>query len=298
MKRTDRPYFEGWYFKVSNGTQTLAFIPSYHVAVGGKLTAFLQIITGEKSWQIQIAPELLPRMFSGRGCRVALHAPVKLRARLKFGPLTPLSYDIMGPFRYVPFMQCRHGVFSLLHRVDGTVVIDGERFEFRDGIGYIEGDRGISFPKKYLWTQYNDHGACVMIAAATIPFLFRGFTGCLGVVYVHGRQYRLATYLGARVVCAGPSYVELRQGKYTLTARMLDEGAAAQLNDQPAKQPANGGAQGLYAPECGQMTRVIHENIACRVHYRFLEKERVIYECVGQNASFESDIYVCPEDHL
>ncbi len=39
----------------------------------------------------------------------------KLDGKLCFEQLTPIRYDIMGPFKYVPFMQCRHRVYSMCH---------------------------------------------------------------------------------------------------------------------------------------------------------------------------------------
>lgn len=45
-----RPYFEGWYYKQQNATQTLAFIPSFHVDKNGQAGAHLQVITQSESY--------------------------------------------------------------------------------------------------------------------------------------------------------------------------------------------------------------------------------------------------------
>ena len=106
----------------------------------------------------------------------------------------------MGPFRYVPFMQCRHSVFSMRHPVDGILSINGTPYEFQNAIGYMEGDRGYSFPTKYAWTQCSFPDGALMLSIAEIPFGGFHFTGIIGIVHLRRKEYRLATYLGAKAV--------------------------------------------------------------------------------------------------
>lgn len=78
----------------------------------------------------------------------------------------------MGPFSYVPFMECRHGVFSMTNTVSGCLSINGHAYRFDNDVGYIEGDRGRSLPKVYAWTQCNffDESPCsIMLSIADIP---------------------------------------------------------------------------------------------------------------------------------
>ena len=63
----------------------------------------------------------------------------------------------MGPFRLISDMECAHGVISMAHRLEGILNVNGECFDFSDGMGYIETDRGHSFPNAYLWTQCTWH---------------------------------------------------------------------------------------------------------------------------------------------
>lgn len=84
--------------------------------------------------------------FSKSGISLSIHTQgLNIDAKLDFGPLTPLKYDIMGPFALVPFMECRHSVISMKHSVFGTVYLNGQRYDFYDDAGYWEGDRGRSF---------------------------------------------------------------------------------------------------------------------------------------------------------
>ena len=49
----------------------------------------------------------------------------------------------MGPFAKLP-MQCRHGVVSMRHTVNGTLTMYGKIYIFKNGIGYAE-RRGVVF---------------------------------------------------------------------------------------------------------------------------------------------------------
>lgn len=62
-----------------------------------------------------------------------------VEGRLSYGALTPLKYDIMGPFSLAPFMECCHSVWSMQHSVFGRIMLNGESYEFDHALGYWEG---------------------------------------------------------------------------------------------------------------------------------------------------------------
>lgn len=158
-----RDYFEGWYLKAQSDSQALAVIPAIHQSKG-KCTSSIQIITDEDTWTISFPAGAFRQTkkkiaigknsFGERGIRLSINTPeISAQGKLTFESLTPLKYDIMGPFSLVPYMECRHSVFSMRHVVNGTVVLNGKKYLFDNAMGYWEGDRGRSFPKEYLWTQ-------------------------------------------------------------------------------------------------------------------------------------------------
>lgn len=276
----NKGYFQGWYFKCSHGDRTVAFIPAYHRSQG-VTSASLQVITDDNAYCISFEgleytkQPLSVRMgdcrFSEEG--IALHVQrngCTLQGQLRFQSLTPIAYDIMGPFALVPFMQCRHGVYSMSHRIDGQITVNGQTFDFHNGIGYIESDRGYSFPKRYIWTQCGFDAGSLMLSVADIPMLGFHFTGIIGVVLLNGKEYRLATYLGAHVKRMGKHAVTVKQGAYELTAELLE------TNAHPLSAPTN-----------GDMSRTIHESASCRAQYRFLHKDEVLLDMVSEKASFE-----------
>lgn len=186
-------YFEGWYFKLqTRGGEALALIPALHQDSAARRSASLQVITREGSWWLEYpeaefgaSAELLriragANIFTEKGLRVSADAPgLRLRGAVGFGAFTRLVSDIMGPFRFLPGMECSHGVISMTHALEGALSINGRTLDFTGGTGYIETDRGRSFPRAYLWAQcaWGGHSG-FMLSAATIPLPLGGFTGC------------------------------------------------------------------------------------------------------------------------
>ena len=70
----------------------------------------------------------------------------------------------------------------MLHSVSGSIWVNGREYSFEDGRGYWEGDRGRSFPKKYVWTQCSFPDGSLMLSAADIPLAGIHFTGVIGNV--------------------------------------------------------------------------------------------------------------------
>jgi len=275
-----RNYFCGWYIKCQNGSQTVAFIAAYHI-VNNRKSCSLQVITDDGAWNAEYPFEefhmdkavvqIGPNVFSKEGCRLDVRRKdLELQGELKFGDFAPIAYDIMGPFQYVPFMECRHSVFSMKHRLDGMLRINGTEFPFENGICYIEGDRGYSFPKDYVWTQCCFPEGSVMLSVADIPFCGIHFTGVISAIHFRGKEYRLATYLGARAVKIRGGEVVIRQGNVTLTAKRLED------RGKP-----------LAAPVGGDMKRTIRESAACRTYYHLQKQGRTIFEFTSPMAAFE-----------
>ena len=281
------PYFEGWYFKHQNPQgQTLALIPAFHIDREGRRTASLQVISKDQAWwleysetQLKVSQRLFQvqigqSSFGHQGINLHIQQDnLSLCGSLHYGPFTALRSDIMGPFRFFAGMQCAHGVISMGHSLSGTLELNGEHLDFSDGIGYIETDRGRSFPTKYLWTQClwdgPDQGS-LMLAIATIPLPVGGFTGCICSVLYRGREYRLATYRGVKIEARSSSGAVIRQGRYRLEAELLSE----------RRQP-------LRAPVEGRMERTIHESLCAEVRYRFWHGDSLLFQHTDSNASFE-----------
>ncbi len=277
-----KKYFSGIYFKQRGENGAVALIPAIHQGADGQETASIQIVTEQGSHCVWFGNETQGdateacfgnSRFSLNGIHLDVESSTVIAAGdLRFRDLTPPRTDAMGLFRFVPFMECRHAVYSLRHAVDGCLTINGRTYFFDGGEGYIEGDEGRSFPAGYLWTQCTFGRGSIMLSVAEIPFAGMQFTGVLGIVLYGGRQYRIATDRGAKVEQLGERTICVRQGKLRLTAELLSIGGAA-----------------LKAPAGGDMTRIIREQLRCRARYKFERDGKTIFCFTSDTASFESE---------
>nr|WP_298077972.1 tocopherol cyclase family protein [uncultured Blautia sp.] len=278
------PYFEGWYLKHQNRDDTIAFIPAVHADQNGQWTVSLQIVTEEGSWYFTYPKEACRisrkpfavrigrNIFTEKGIQLDIKSrDLTVKGSIAYGPFDRLKYDIMGFFKYIPFLQCSHGVLSMHHSLRGGLTVNGRKISMTGGRGYIETDKGRSFPKSYLWTQCGfGERSSVMLSAADIPFLGFHFQGCICVVHCRGREYRMATYLGVRIEEYGEGQVTVRQGKMRLCVHRLEEAS-----------------HDLKAPVCGEMTRTIRESPSCRVRYEFWLGDGLVFDIISEQASFE-----------
>lgn len=269
-------YFEGWYFKHQNGDKTLSLIPGR-----ANDETFIQVITQDKSYHVRYPLSAYKKhdivsvgnsTFSLDGIAIDINSDkLTLKGQISYKGIIPIQSDIMGPFRFLP-MQCRHGVHSMRHRLFGTLTLNGGQLDFSGGKGYIESDKGRSFPKSYTWIQCNDleGDTSVMVSIAHIPFAGTWFWGCIGVVWFKGKEYRLATYKGVRVRHRSKTYIELTQGPYRL-----------KINISPHK------GHNLLAPKKGMMSQVIRESASIKAQFQFEKDSKVLFKEASDHASFE-----------
>ena len=268
-------FFEGWYYKhqtkLSNadgGIKSLALIP-------GKASdgAFIFVVADDKSYHISFPLSEYQQCdgklriggntFSSAGISLDIQTPeISLSGKLAYANLSPISGNIMGPFKFFP-MECSHGVISMNHSVKGAVTLNGKTLDFSGGKGYIESDSGYSFPTKYTWVQCNafDADCSIMASVARIPFYGLRFWGCICVVWLNGKEYRLATYKGVKILHCEQGIIELKQGKYRLKITTCESDSHK-----------------LPAPQSGKMSRFIRETLSCPAYFQFMERGNCLFE--------------------
>lgn len=286
--RKKKVYFEGWYFKNQFEDNIIAFIPGINIKVNGEKYSFIQIITKSKSYNIKydfkdfsisddkLTIKIKDNIFSTRGIIINIkNKDIHIKGRLIYSNITPLKSDIMGPFKYFSSMECFHGVLSADHIVNGSLYINNEEVKFIDGKGYIEKDFGKSFPETYLWIQSNDfiiENTSIMVSIADIPFLGYKFKGCIAIVYYKGKEYRLTTYNGVKIISYNEKGLVVKKGKYKLEIDIEVHGLQG---------------QNLLAPSEGEMTRTIYENISCSARFKFYIGNELIFDLISNKSSFE-----------
>lgn len=283
-----RSYFEGWYYKNQNDSEIISLIPAFHIDENGKKSATIQVIINSSSYQVKYEIDDFSVIRKRHGIRIGksifteegininiCNDRIEVVGKLIFTSSIPLRYDIMGPFKYVPFIQCRHSVYSITHNIKGQLIVNGKIIKYNNCLGYVEGDRGAGFPHSYFWTQCswrNNGNNALMLSIAEIPIGNLTFMGCIGIVYYGGKEYRLATYLGVKIRKYSRHEFWVQQRGYDLKATVIDE------------NPHN-----LLAPVKGNMTRTVYESVDCRVRYRFIVDGKVIFDFIGRG-SFERGI--------
>lgn len=113
-----------------------------------------------------------------------------------------------------------------------------------------------------------------MLSVADIPMAGIHFTGIIGIVLWRGKEYRIATYLGARVIKIQNKMVQVIQGSLELDVRLLE------TSGHPLKAPLE-----------GDMVRTIHESASCRAFYRFCKKGCTMFAFETDRASFEFEYF-------
>ena len=278
------PYFEGWYFKCqTRDGHSLALIPAMHIREDGQRSASLQVITEDHAWWLEY-PETSFAAYRnslfiqiGKNCLAedgllpdVEREGLSLHGKVSFGPFRPLRSDIMGPFRWLANMECAHSVISMGHSLKGQLELNGSVLDLNGGTGYIEADRGRSFPTAYLWTQCMWEECSLMLSVAAIPLGKLRFTGCICAIILNGKEYRIATYRGAKIENWSERGALLRQGKYRLEVQLLEQ------KPQPLRAPTNGG-----------MDRTIRESLCAKVRYRFWRERELLFDRTATQASYE-----------
>ncbi|MDX9784200.1 MAG: tocopherol cyclase family protein [Spirochaetia bacterium] len=305
-KSKRRAYFEGWYFKQTGGQPAGAwsFIPG--IALGserGEGYAFVQALEGStgKSWWFEYplnafsaSSKILdvrvgPNRFSARGIQLELeNGETAIRGSLNYGAMTSLSRPfwspgVMGPFSFVPGMECNHGLVSLDHRVEGWIMAGDIRIEFENGRGYIEKDWGKSMPQAWLWIQSNDfafRGDSAMLSVARIPWASSAFTGFLCASSLGGSRRLFTTYTKARIASLAVNEHQVfcrieRPGSRTRAAEAIEFEAGR----------ARGGT--LRAPVSGLLSRRISEAVDARLSVRYFREGVLKYEAETGLAGLE-----------
>lgn len=259
-----KKYFKGYYYKHQKGRNVLSII-----AGESSEEKFIQILTKENSYHI---PSQNKSVFSIQGIKINIeYKDISLKGKVNYKNLILPKYDIMGPFKFFP-MECKHKIVSMNHRIEGGFFLNGKYIDFTNGTGYIEGDFGTSFPKSYLWIQCADFhkNYSIMASVANIPFGIFNFNGCICNINYHGKEYRLATYLGAKIVCMKKNKLTLKQRKYKLDIEISDFKG-----------------QKLKAPNLGKMDNIIYEDIATLANFKFYINDNQLFNISNKYTSFE-----------
>ena len=69
----------------------------------------------------------------------------------------------MGPYSFIPFMECYHGILSMNHKILGSLKYNDENISFNEGKGYME-RTGAIHSRKHIY-------GCKVIIFQSLIFL-------------------------------------------------------------------------------------------------------------------------------
>lgn len=302
--RKKKNYFEGWYYKLVNQYEdyTIAFIPG--ISLNQKDPhAFIQVFISHleegdiklKSYYFRYLMSdfeygydtffvrIGKNYFSKERIDISLkNEHLDLFGMIKITEITPIkksvfSPNIMGIFGYLNFMECYHGVISMTHHLSGKLRLNHQIVSFENSKGYIEKDWGKSFPSQYVWLQSNHFkkiDTSFMFSYATIPFLGFSFKGLIVNLRFDQKEYRFATYNGAKVkyqdIKQGYVFYKVKKGKYQLEIVAVSKTEIS-----------------LAAPFNGEMIDQIKEGLSGNIRIRLYKRNQLIYEDEGLHAGIE-----------
>jgi len=282
-----RKYFEGWYFKMvaEDGSAILSVIPGISLARDGKEQhAFIQIINGvtaqtsyysfpieefsfsKKDFAIKIGDNYFSKdmiVLNLKDNNSFVSGKVEISNHVEYTSDKLTNPGIMGWYRFVPFMECYHGVVSLTNKLKGKLIINNEVYDFNSGEGYIEKDWGSSMPSAWIWMQsnhFNNPNSSFMLSIADIPWLGKSFTGFLGFFYQDDKIHHFATYRSTKLQLevSDPNILKIklenRKNTFILDAKSNNSGM-------------------LKAPAEGSMDRRIPESIDAVLNITMLDKK-------------------------
>ncbi len=292
-----RKFFEGWYYKIVDKSQSNAFaiIPGIAMDEDGNKQSFIQVLDGKNSKaeyfkfdsnDFKPTPKQHNLYISENHfsmTNMSLNLP-NLHGNLIFKNLSPwsnsiLSPGIMGPYSFVPFMECYHGIVSMNHDIEGYLIHQGKKINFDNGKGYMEKDWGHSFPEAYIWMQSNHfskNNISIKSSIAIIPWMKTSFIGHIAGVLIDGKLIEFTTYNGTKLKSCKISKKEVS---------ITMENRSFKLNIQALREESTT----LAAPISGFMDGRIDESMKASIRVKLLDKKinKIILNDIGESAGIE-----------
>lgn len=295
-------YFEGWYYKQVSADlkHTISFIPGIHYA-HNQVHSFIQCIYLDDTNRLStyyfdfsghefsttnhpFSVTIEKNTFRYTDINLDIHDQgISIQGRLQFDGITTINTsllcpNIMGPFSFIPYMECNHGVLSMSHTISGSLLINGKSIDFSGGKGYLEKDWGRSFPKEYIWLQSNhfeQENVSFFCAIAKIPVLRWSFQGLIANLRLDDEEYRFATYNGSKVYIKSFTDTSIKLILKNRQHTLYIYGRCAS-------------SKTLIAPSLGSMNKLIKEGINGKLRLVLKDNSgNVIYTSVGINSGME-----------
>ena len=299
-KSGKRPFFEGWYHKMSSKDErSIVVIPGiYQSGECSNKTAFLMLYQGsngqvdyipydtkdfncnQRSYELRLGENFFSLdnvILNFQNDRLDVKGQITTKG-LNPWPVSLFEHGCMGWYGYVPSMECFHGILSMDHKIDGHITVNDDHIDFNDGRGYIEKDWGKNFPKDWIWAQSNhfkEDDISVSASLATIPWRNYEFSGfIIGILY-KGELYKFTTYNFSKHVKISFDNDKLhwviKKRKLTLELE-IRKGSLSGL---------------LYAPDRKDMIPKVNEYLDGNISFQLKDSNRILIDQSSNHAAVE-----------
>lgn len=293
----EKEFYESWYLKIVNEIedQTFGFIFGIAMDKEGNQQAFIQSLDGvnnDSRYHTFEANQFIPKKDefyieiadnSISSNHITVNLP-EIKAELSFNdvkewPKKWYSPGTMGPFSFVPKLECYHQIISMGHKLNGTIHVNDKSFDFTGGRGYLIKDWGKSFPTAYVWMQSNhftEKGISFEVSVAKIPWMKRSFIGFIGAFRNKEELILFSTYNFSRLKKLNVTFdsVELVivNRKYKLEVTTKRETGVE-----------------LASPISGFMTGRRFESMNARIQVKITDRlsKKIIFNDMGENAGLD-----------
>lgn len=292
----NKKYFEGWYFKNTGINNGISFIPGINID-GTNKKAFIQVITNNTSYFIDydindfsfsenpFYIKIQNNIFSKENIHIDIideKQHLKINGDIKYSNskninVNILNPNIMGPFSYIPFMECNHAILSMKNTIVGAIKINDNIINLDGGNGYIEKDWGFSFSKTYIWCQGNNfqsQNASFLLAIANIPFKIFEFKGIICDFIIDDEEFKFTSYNNTRLIY------------YVVNEKLLNITLKKENYYLNVKSVYDKGLK-LAAPIKGEMKKDIFESISGTMTITLKKKDKIIFLDTSTNCGME-----------
>lgn len=293
----DKEFYESWYLKVVNEIEDRSFGFIFGIAKDkeGKQQAFIQLLDGQNDdsrYYTFDVKDFVPtkdefHIEIGENSISSKHISIdlpELKADLVFSnyiewPKKWYSPGTMGPFSFVPKLECYHQIISMGHELDGLIEVENKTLDFKGGRGYFIKDWGKSFPTAYVWMQSNhfsEKGISFETSVAKIPWMKSSFTGFIAAFRNKDELITFSTYNFSRLK------------KLAITFDSVEIVIASRKYKLEVKAKREPGVD-LASPIAGYMSGRRVESLNSRIEVKITDRvsRKVIFNDVGENGSLD-----------
>lgn len=214
-------YFENWYFRLVDEGKEHALGILVGKSEGLKVSeAFIQVMGETAEDNVCITYPTSKAIVTGKGIQIEENSfdaqslrldihneSFKLKGEIIFNHHKEVKQSfwvpgLMGPFKYMPFLESYHEVISLENTLMGSLVLNDKRLSFNEGKGYIEKDWGKTFPRVWLWAQCNHfkkQNMALMVGIARMPVFFDYHTSFAIPIFYEDQLEIFSNYNGGHI---------------------------------------------------------------------------------------------------